>query len=83
MADSFDRIEQSGDAFYQKGGGFVTASKPKSKNGDESAAMAATLGSGMGSWGAKLNDGCDDPYPPTQTALKTKNTRKNNDSFPG
>ena len=79
--DSWDRVEQKGAGFYKKGGGFITASKPKTRNGDESRDMAGVMGSTGGSWMSKLNEGSECPYPETSEALKTKNTRKNNDSF--
>ncbi len=78
--DELTRSSESGRAFY-KGPGNKHASVPKSKDGDESQAMAAVMGNGSGSWASMLNDGSDNPYPTTAQALKTKNTRNNNDSF--
>lgn len=81
MADSFDRVEETS-FLGNNGSGFQNGgSKAKSKNGDESVALAGALGSGSGGWMGMLNDGCENPYPITAEALKTKNTRKNNDSF--
>ena len=79
--DSWDRVEQKGAGFYKKGGGFITGSKPKTRDGDESVEMGGVMGGGSGSWMGKLNSGSECPYPETPEALKTKNTRKNNDSF--
>lgn len=81
MEDSWDRVEQKGAAFFKRGGGFVTGSRAKARDGDESVDMAGVMGGGSGSWQRKLNDGSECPYPDTVEALKTKNTRKNNDSF--
>jgi len=81
--DSMDRVIQSGSAFFAKGGGFTPDSRAKSKNGDESQAMAALMGNGTGSWARKLDDGAASVYPDTPEALKTKNSRRNNDSFTG
>ena len=81
MEDSWDRVEQKGAGFFKKGGGFITASRAKSRDGDESVDMAGVMGGGTGSWQSKLNSGAASPYPDTPEALKTKNTRKNNDSF--
>lgn len=79
---SMDRVEQKGNgSFYKRGGGFVPESRDKTRNGDESKDMAGVMGSTGGSWMAKLNDGSENPYPETAEALKTKNTRRNNDSF--
>ena len=80
MADSFDRVEQT-DFLSKNGEGFMTSSRAKSKDGDESIALGNILGPNEGSWMGMLNDGADNPYPSTTQALKTKNTRKNNDSF--
>ena len=80
MADSMDRVEQSGEAFF-KGPGVKHASTPKRKNGDESVAMAGAMGSSGSSWMQMLDEGAKNPYPSTVEALKTKNTRKNNDTF--
>ena len=76
--NSMDRVEQEGSAFYS---GTTHASRMKTKDGDESQAMAAVMGNGTGSWATKLNEGADTPYPETPEALKMKNTRKNNDIF--
>jgi hypothetical protein len=80
MADSMDRVEETG-FLSKKSDGFITASRAKNKDGDESVAMAGALGSASDSWMEMLNDGTKNPYPTTSEALKTKNTRKNNDSF--
>ena len=80
--NSMDRVEEKGNgSFYRRGGGFVPESKDKTKDGDESRDMAGVMGGGTGSWQTKLNDGAESVYPDTPEALKTKNTRKNNDSF--
>ncbi len=79
---SMDRVEQEGNSsFYKKGAGFVPDARDKTKDGDESVAMASVMGTGPGSWAKMLNDGAENPYPCTAEALKTKNTRRNNDSF--
>ena len=81
MADSFDRVEETG-FLGKNGSGFQNGgSKAKSKDGDESVALGNILGPNEGSWMGMLNNGSDNPYPSTSQALKTKNTRKNNDSF--
>ena len=82
MDDSkYINAEQQG-FLANNGGGFQNnGSRAKSKDGDESVAMAGATGTASESWNSMLNDGCDNPYPTTMEALKTKNTRKNNDSF--
>ena len=81
MADSFDRVEETG-FLGKNGSGFQNGgSKAKSKDGDESVALAGALGPTGETWMQYLNDGSTNPYPITSEALKTKNTRKNNDSF--
>ena len=80
MANDYMNIEETG-FLAKNGNGFHTASRAKSKDGDESIAMAASGGPSGESWMQLLDDGCKNPYPITSEALKTKNTRKNNDSF--
>ena len=81
MANDYMNIEESG-FLGKKGDGFTPdGSKGKSKNGDESVALAGALGPAGESWMQLLDDGAKNPYPITSEALKTKNTRKNNDSF--
>ncbi len=80
MSDDMDRVVESGSAFYS-GPGVKHASTPKTKDGDESVKMAGVMGASYGGWMEMLNDGSENPYPCTAEALKTKNTRKNNDSF--
>ena len=81
MANDYMNVEDTG--FLAKNGeGFQNGgSRAKAKNGDESVAMAGALGRANEGWNELLNDGCENPYPITAEALKTKNTRKNNDSF--
>ena len=78
--DDMDRVIESGDA-TTSGPGVITASKAKSKDGDQSVAFANAVGDNQGGWMEMLNDGADNPYPGTAAALKAKNTRSNNDSF--
>ena len=78
--DDMDRVTERGEAALS-GPGVKHSSMPKKKNGDESVSMAGLLGSPGSAWMELLNDGSENPYPPTAEALKTKNTRKNNDSF--
>ena len=80
MSDDMDRVIESGKSFYS-GPGVITGSKAKTKNGDESVAMASAMGKSNGSWMTLLDIGSDNPYPSTVQALKTKNTIINNDSF--
>lgn len=78
---SMDRVVQEGAEFFKSGGGFISACTPKTRDGDQSVAMAQKLGDSTGSWQMKLDQGSDGPYPETAQNLKTKNTRKNNDGF--
>lgn len=78
--DDMDRVMESGDSVF-KGPGVKHSSVAKSKDGDESVSMAGILGPSGSPWMELLNDGSENPYPITSEALKTKNTRKNNDSF--
>jgi hypothetical protein len=80
--DDMERVVESGAGFFS-GPGVKTASKAKTKNGDQSVAMAGAMGPAGASWMSLLDDGSDNPYPITSQAIKTKNTRKNNDSFSG
>lgn len=80
MADDMERVIESGDSFFS-GPGVKHSSTPKKRNGDESVAMAGALGGAGSGWMEMLNDGSENPYPTTAEALKTKNTRKSNDSF--
>ena len=73
-----DRVVEVG---ITSGPGVIHASKPKTKDGDESVSMAGVMGSPGAGWMEALDDGCENPYPSTSESLKTKNTRKNNDSF--
>ncbi len=75
-----EQVIESGKSVFS-GPGVKHASKSKSKDGDESVAMASAVGSSPGGWMEMLNDGSENPYPSTASALKTKNTRANNDSF--
>ena len=68
-------LAKNGEGFRNNG------SRAKSRDGDESVAMASASGKSAGTWMEYLNDGATNPYPITAEALKTKNTRKNNDSF--
>lgn len=77
--NSMDRIEQEGPEFFKTNG--VHSSRAKAKDGDESRAMASVMGNGSGSWATMLDDGAENPYPTTVEALKTKNSRQNNDAF--
>lgn len=78
--DDMERVIESGDSVF-KGPGVKHSSTAKKKDGDESVKMAGVMGASGGSWMEMLNDGSENPYPITSEALKTKNTRKNNDSF--
>ncbi len=78
--DDMERVMEEGPAALD-GPGSKHASRAKTKDGDESVSMAGVMGSPGASWMELLNDGAENPYPITSEALKTKNTRKNNDSF--
>ena len=78
--ESLDRVEESGSAFFT-GPGVKHASRPKKKDGDESVALGNIMGDNSAGWMQMLDDGSDNPYPTTVAALKSKNTRGNNDSF--
>ena len=78
--DDMERVVEEGEAFF-KGPGVIHSSVAKKKNGDESESMAGLLGPDNSPWMELLDDGSENPYPTTAEALKTKNTRKNNDSF--
>ena len=75
-----DRVMEEG-VETTEGPGVKHASRPKTKDGDESVSMAGVMGSTGASWMEMLGDGAENPYPITSEALKTKNPRKNNDSF--
>ena len=79
--NSMDRVQEEGRAFFSGGDGNVFGSVNKERDGDESVSMSQRLGGRTGSWQMKLDQGSDSPYPDTPEALKTKNTRKNNDGF--
>lgn len=79
--NSMDRVQESGDAFFARKGGFIPSSVNGRRDGDESMDAANNLGGQTGSWQMKLDQGSDSPYPEFNTSLKIKNTRKNNDGF--
>jgi hypothetical protein len=81
--DDMERVVESGKSFYTGPGFKSSGSTPKTKDGDQSVAMAGALGTAGETWQSLLNDGCENPYPITTEALKIKNGRKNNDSFTG
>lgn len=78
--DDMERVMEEGPAALN-GPGSKHASRAKTKDGDESESMAGVMGSSGAGWMEMLDDGVENPYPTTAEALKTKNTRKNNDSF--
>ena len=65
---NMERVMESGDALTT-GPGVKIADKPKSKDGDESVALAAVMGPSGEAWTSLLNDGCENPYPITSEAL--------------